>query len=100
VAKEHAGSVDRAGGSRLARTSSTDGRPAAEEPSTLLALSELDRYKVDPQGYLLFEGVLDPGTVGRLRSVMDAQGLPPADETIERQRFGGRGQLSPGIEAS
>ncbi len=56
-------------------------------------LSDLDRYEFDLRGYLLFEGVLGSSTVERLRSVIDAQGLSPPDETLERQRFGQSGQL-------
>ena len=40
-------------------------------------LSALDRYVFDLRGYLLFEHALDPGTVDRLRSVINDQGLPP-----------------------
>jgi hypothetical protein len=56
-------------------------------------LTPLDRYRFDVQGYLLFEDVLSPGTVAVLRDTIDAQRLPVADDTIERQRFGQRGQL-------
>jgi hypothetical protein len=56
-------------------------------------LSDLDRYVFDLRGYLVFEHVLDPGTVERLRSVIDGQGLPPPDQTLERQRFGQGGRL-------
>ena len=73
------------------------GRAAAGETRTdrpeTWRLSALDRYVFDLRGYLVFEHALDPGTVERLRSVIDAQGLPPPDETIERQRFGQGGQL-------
>lgn len=61
-------------------------RPAA-------ALTELDRYAFDLQGYLVFENVLDGKSVARLRDAIDQQGLPAADETIERQRFGTGGEL-------
>ena len=40
-------------------------------------LSALDHYVFDLQGYLVFEHALDPGAVDRLRSVIDAQSLPP-----------------------
>lgn len=56
-------------------------------------LTELDRYTFDLRGYLLFENVLDGNTVGRLRDAIGRQGLPPADETIERQRFGAAGEM-------
>jgi hypothetical protein len=56
-------------------------------------LSPIERYRFDVRGYLLFEDVLSPETVAGLRSAIDAQGLPVADETIARQRFGQRGQL-------
>lgn len=56
-------------------------------------LSSLDRYAFDLRGYLLFEQVLDDRTVTRLRAVIDDQHLPPADATIERQRFGHDGAL-------
>jgi hypothetical protein len=58
-----------------------------------LGLTALDRYTFDVRGYLLMEAVLDRPTVARLRTAIDAQGLPPADMTIERQRFGQGGQL-------
>jgi ectoine hydroxylase-related dioxygenase (phytanoyl-CoA dioxygenase family) len=53
----------------------------------------LDRYTLDVRGYLLFDRVLDRPTVARLRAGIDRQHLPPADETIERQRFGHNGDL-------
>jgi hypothetical protein len=56
-------------------------------------LSALDRYTFDLRGYLLFEGVLDRRTVARLRDAIEVQRLPPADDTIERQRFGQGGRL-------
>jgi hypothetical protein len=56
-------------------------------------LAAIDRYRFDVRGYLLFEGALDRRTVARLRAAIGAQGLPPADETIARQRFGHDGQL-------
>jgi len=56
-------------------------------------LSALDRYRFDLAGYLVFEEVLDRPTVERLRSVIDSRGLPPAGETIQRQRFGQAGQM-------
>jgi hypothetical protein len=56
-------------------------------------LTALHRYTFDLRGYLLFEGVLDRRMVARLQTAIDAQGLPPADATIERQRFGQGGQL-------
>src|SRR5262249_16692196 len=56
-------------------------------------LSALDRYTFDLRGYLLFEAVLDRRTVARLRDAIDVQRLPPADDTIERQRFGQGGRL-------
>jgi hypothetical protein len=56
-------------------------------------LTALDRYTFDLRGYLLFEGVLERRTVARLRAAIDEQRLPPADDTIERQRFGQDGQL-------
>jgi ectoine hydroxylase-related dioxygenase (phytanoyl-CoA dioxygenase family) len=57
------------------------------------ALTALDRYSFDLRGYLLFERVLDDATVARLRAMIDQQGLPAADETIARQRFGQDGQM-------
>jgi hypothetical protein len=56
-------------------------------------LTALDRYTFDVRGYLLHEDVLDRRTVARLRTAIDAQRLLPADETIERQRFGQGGRL-------
>jgi hypothetical protein len=56
-------------------------------------LTPLDRYTFDLRGYLLFQGVLDQKLVARMRAVIDNQRLPPADETIERQRFGQGGRL-------
>jgi len=57
------------------------------------SLNSLERYTFDVRGYLLFERVLDRATVARMRAAIDGQGLAPADETIERQRFGHGGQL-------
>jgi hypothetical protein len=62
-------------------------------PAPFTGLSPLDRYRFDLQGFLLFEDVLDASTVRALRGAIAAQGLPPADETIGRQRFGQGGQL-------
>jgi ectoine hydroxylase-related dioxygenase (phytanoyl-CoA dioxygenase family) len=56
-------------------------------------LSPLDRYTFDLRGYLVFDQVLDRPMVARLRTAIDKVGLPPADETIERQRFGQGGKL-------
>ncbi len=53
----------------------------------------LDRYRFDLAGYLLLPDVLPERTVARLRRVIDAQGLPPADDTITGQRFGSGGGL-------
>ncbi len=64
-----------------------------DQPIRAWRLSALDRYVFDLRGYLVFEHVLDAPTVERLRSVIDAQGLPPPDETIDRQRFGQHGRL-------
>jgi hypothetical protein len=61
--------------------------------ATVSGLTPLDRYTFDLRGYLLFEGVLDHKLEARLRQAIDSQRLPPADETIERQRFGQGGQL-------
>jgi hypothetical protein len=57
------------------------------------ALSPLDRYTFDVRGYLLFERVLSRAAIATLRAAIDARGLPPPDETIERQRFGHDGDL-------
>jgi hypothetical protein len=57
------------------------------------ALSPLQRYIFDVQGFLLLERALEPRAVGRLRAVIDAQRLPRPDGTIERQRFGQGGRL-------
>jgi hypothetical protein len=73
-----------------------DGRrwwTASKRSETVAALGPLERYAFDLHGYLLFDEVLDRPTVARLRAAIDAQGLPPADDTIERQRFGQGGQL-------
>jgi hypothetical protein len=56
-------------------------------------LSALDRYTFDVRGYLVFNDALDRRGVDQLRRVIDAQRLPPADHTLERQRFGQGGQL-------
>lgn len=56
-------------------------------------LRPLDRYTFDLRGYILFEDALNARTTARLRSIIDAQRLPPADGTIERQRFGQNGDL-------
>ena len=69
------------------------GREARHGARDGLTLSPLDRYRFDVRGYLVFEDVLDAATLSRLRSAIDAQALPPADETIERQRFGHNGEL-------
>ncbi|MDQ1368551.1 MAG: hypothetical protein QOF20_904 [Acidimicrobiaceae bacterium] len=66
---------------------------ADKRSETSFALTPLQRYTFDLRGYLLFEGVLDEATVARMRTVIDDQRLPPADETIERQRFGHNGDL-------
>jgi hypothetical protein len=73
-----------------------DGRrwwSAARGIEPAAAFGPLERYAFDLQGYLLFEGALDDQTVARLQAVIEAQRLPPADDTIERQRFGQGGQL-------
>ena len=64
-----------------------------DRPTKAWRLSALDRYVFDLRGYLVFEHALDPGAVERLQSVINSRGLPPPDETIERQRFGQGGQL-------
>jgi hypothetical protein len=64
-----------------------------DRPTKTWRLSALDRYVFDLRGYLVFEHALDPATVARLQAVINARGLPPPDETIERQRFGQGGQL-------
>ncbi|MDP9075179.1 MAG: phytanoyl-CoA dioxygenase family protein [Actinomycetota bacterium] len=56
-------------------------------------LRPLDRYSFDLRGYLVIEHVLDPSAVARLRAVIEDQRLPPADDTIARQRFGQGGRL-------
>jgi hypothetical protein len=53
----------------------------------------LDRYRFDLAGYLLIPDVLGRKTVDGLRRVIDAQGLPAADHTLARQRFGVGGGL-------
>jgi hypothetical protein len=53
----------------------------------------LDRYRFDLTGHLLLPDVLPARTVAALRAVIDRQHLPPADHTIDRQRFGGGGDL-------
>ncbi|MGH9056715.1 MAG: phytanoyl-CoA dioxygenase family protein [Acidimicrobiales bacterium] len=53
----------------------------------------MDRYNFDLRGYLLFENILDSRAVARLRAAINAQRLPPADDTIQRQRFGQGGKL-------
>jgi hypothetical protein len=68
-------------------------RDAERWPESIPALKPLDRYTFDLRGYLLFEDVLDEATLARLRAAIDRQGLPPADDTIERQRFGHNGDL-------
>ncbi|MGH9123499.1 MAG: phytanoyl-CoA dioxygenase family protein, partial [Acidimicrobiales bacterium] len=65
----------------------------ADRRPEVTGLKPLDRYRFDLQGYLVFDDVLDRHEVAHLRSVIDAQGLPPADDTIGRQRFGHDGQL-------
>lgn len=65
----------------------TDHRRAEE------GLSPLQRYTFDVNGFLLVEDALDAATVAHLRGVIEAQRLPPADASIERQRFGQQGRL-------
>lgn len=75
---------------------SRDGAPwwrTDRRPRVVPGLRPLDRYTFDLRGYLLFEDVLDERSVSRLRFALDRQRLPPADETIERQRFGHNGSL-------
>ncbi|MDQ6616005.1 MAG: phytanoyl-CoA dioxygenase family protein [Actinomycetota bacterium] len=74
------------------------GRPGArwwnaDKREAVAALTPLERYTFDLHGYLLFEHVLDRQTVTRLRAAIDKQRLPPADETIDRQRFGQDGRM-------
>lgn len=57
------------------------------------ALSDLQRYTFDVQGFLLLEQALPGRTVRRLRSAIEAQRLPAPDHTIERQRFGQGGAM-------
>ncbi len=56
-------------------------------------LSPLQRYSFDLNGFLLIEDALDGATVGRMRSVIEAQRLPPPAESISSQRFGQAGRL-------
>ena len=56
-------------------------------------LSPLQRYTFDVQGFLLLDGALDARTVRRLKSSVEAQGLPRPDQSIERQRFGQGGRM-------
>ncbi len=74
----------------------TPGRWWNAEPGTAAetpVLSALDRYALYVRGYLVFDDALDRRAVARLRAAIDAQRLPPADHTTERQRFGQGGQL-------
>jgi hypothetical protein len=64
-----------------------------DRPSPPSGLRPLDRYTFDLRGYLVFEDVLSRRAVARLRGAIDAQGLPPADETIAGQRFGNDGVM-------
>jgi hypothetical protein len=57
------------------------------------ALSPLQRYTFDLQGFLLLERGIDARAVRRMRDAIDAQRLPRPDHTIERQRFGQGGAL-------
>jgi len=56
-------------------------------------LSPLERYRLDLQGYLLFESVLEPQLRGRLLEAIAAQHLPPPGRSIPSQRFGTHGRL-------
>jgi Phytanoyl-CoA dioxygenase (PhyH) len=74
-------------------TPRSDESSSGQEVSTVRRLSELERYTFDLQGYLLFENVLDTRMVPRLMDSINRQQVPEADETIQRQRFGGGGAL-------
>lgn len=56
-------------------------------------LTSLDRYAFDTRGYLVFDRVLPAASVDALRSAIADQGLPPAADTIESQRFGFHGEI-------
>lgn len=53
-----------------------------------MGLSALDRYRFDVSGYLLFDDVLDPGQIDRLRQAIAAHGPGDPGPTVDRQRFG------------
>jgi hypothetical protein len=64
-----------------------------ERSAPVAGLRPLDRYTFDLRGYLLFENALSRKTVARLQAAIDGRDLAPADETIERQRFGQDGEM-------
>jgi hypothetical protein len=58
-----------------------------------MGLSELDRYRFDLSGYLVFEDVLDPGRVGELLGAIEECGVRSPGPSVEDQRFGGSSGL-------
>ncbi|MGH9178195.1 MAG: phytanoyl-CoA dioxygenase family protein [Acidimicrobiales bacterium] len=56
-------------------------------------LGALQRYEFDTRGYLLIEDALPPASVATIRAAIDEQGLAPASDTIESQRFGWHGTM-------
>ncbi|MGH3370713.1 MAG: phytanoyl-CoA dioxygenase family protein, partial [Nocardioidaceae bacterium] len=53
-----------------------------------MGLSELDRYRFDVSGFVLFHDVLDPSKVRALRLAIDDRGIDPPGTEIMEQRFG------------
>lgn len=52
-------------------------------------LTDLERYQLDVQGFVVRREALSQGEVRRLQLEIDALGLPPAAESIQSQRFTG-----------
>jgi hypothetical protein len=52
-------------------------------------LTELERYQLDVQGFVVRRAALSQGEVRRLHLEIDALDLPPAAESIHSQRFTG-----------
>lgn len=53
------------------------------------ALTDLERYQLDVQGFVVRRAALSQGEVRRLHLEIDALGLPPAGDSIGSQRFTG-----------
>jgi len=52
-------------------------------------VNDHERYLFDLHGYLVVEGALSADVVAQLNALVDAQGLPTPDASIDSQRFAG-----------